>query len=110
MIRLNTFLRKLRYKPKWIGNDFDGVRIVQFRDFKGFSPSIEYGTMELDECKQSFYFEILDLRNYEDGEIILPDSMRRRNVIYSYLNRKTIDHLAELVNIGLGKLYGGKLP
>lgn len=81
IISIDEFINQLNYKPKWVTDDFYGMRIIQFRNYLGFSPSIEFSTKLNENGTQSIYFDILDLRNYVDGDFIPLDSNMRKCVL-----------------------------
>ena len=108
-ISVRRLLKLVRYKPKFVGNDFDGCVVVQFRDWKGFSASIEFGTVELSSGAQDFYFEVLDLRGYREMDFIPLDSNMRKRVVHADLTERSMEHLADFVNSSLSLMYSGKI-
>lgn len=104
IISIDEFIKQLKYKPKWVTNDFCGMQIVQFRDYLGFSPNIEFSTKLNENRTQSIYFDILDLRNYTDGDFIPIDSNMRKCVLSVGMTRdKEIFEYAKT----LGNEYSG---
>ena len=127
-ISIKKFLLSVAYKPKWVGDDMCNWRLVQFRDYKGFSPSLEFGTCLRQNGTQSVYFEILDLNGYKDSDFIPLDSKRRKCVlnvgmtkdkrIFEYARSlgpeyesvfMTPEDVVKHINESLGKLYSGKI-
>lgn len=112
MVRLATLMKRLKYKPKWVGNDLDGCRFVQFREFRGFSPSLEFGT-QLHGGRQYIYFEIIDTNKYRglEGSIIPINSPLRLRVLHPKegLTKENVDAVANHINNALGMMYRGKL-
>ena len=128
IISIDEFIKQLKYKPKWVTNDFCGMRIVQFRNYLGFSPSIEFSTKLNENGTQSIYFDILDLRNYMDGDFIpiysnirkcvLSVGMTRDKKIFEYAKTlgeeydnvwRTPEDCARFINDSLKLLYSKKL-
>jgi hypothetical protein len=104
IISIDEFIKQLKYKPKYITNDFCGMQIVQFRNYLGFSPNIEFSTKLNENRTQSIYFDILDLRNYTDGDFIPIDSNMRKCVLSVGMTRdKEIFEYAKT----LGNEYSG---
>jgi hypothetical protein len=104
IISIDEFIKQLKYKPKWVTNDFCGMQIVQFRNYLGFSPNIEFSTKLNENRTQSIYFDILDLRNYTDGDFIPIDSNMRKCVLSVGMTRdKEIFEYAKT----LGNEYSG---
>ena len=122
------FLSMLKYKPKWVGDDICDWILIQFRNYKGFSPSLEFGTRLQENGTQSVYFEILDLNGYKDMDFIPINSNRRKCVLHiGMTNEKRIfDYAKSLgpeyngvfmtpedaaihINESLKKLYSGKI-
>jgi hypothetical protein len=104
IISIDEFIKQLKYKPKWVTNDFCGMQIVQFRNYLGFSPNIEFSTKLNENETQSIYFDILDLRNYTDGDFIPIDSNMRKCVLNVGMTRdKEIFEYAKT----LGNEYSG---
>lgn len=102
VITTDEFIKHLKYKPKWVTNDFDGMQIIQFRDYLGFSASVEFSTKLNGNGTQSIYFDILDLRNYTDGDFIPIDSNMRKCVLNVGMTRdKNVFEYAKT----LGKEY-----
>lgn len=104
IISIDEFIKQLKYKPKWVTNNFCGMQIVQFRNYLGFSPNIEFSTKLNENRTQSIYFDILDLRNYTDGDFIPIDSNMRKCVLSVGMTRdKEIFEYAKT----LGNEYSG---
>ena len=82
---VHRFLKLLRHRPKWVGNEFDGIVLVQFRERSMFSPSLEFYTIPRKDGSRRLYFEILDLRGYEECELIPLDSELRKEVLHVFL-------------------------
>lgn len=102
IITIDEFIKQLNYKPKWITNDLAGMQIIQFRDYLGFSASVEFSTELNSNGTQSIYFDILDLRNYNDGDFIPIDSDMRKCILKAGMTRdKNVFKYAET----LGKEY-----
>lgn len=110
-ISVSEFLSSIKYKPKFIGKDLDGCVLVQFREFKNFSPSLEFGTVICDKKTngQDLYFEILDLRGYREGDIIPLDSNMRKFVIHGIATKENIHGFSEHINKSLHELYSGRV-
>ena len=81
IITIDEFIKQLKYKPKWITDDIAGMQIIQFRDYLGFSASVEFSTELNSNGTQSIYFDILDLRKYNDGDFISIDSDIRKCIL-----------------------------
>lgn len=127
-ISTKKFLSLVAYKPKWVGDDLCNWRLIQFREYKGFSPSLEFGTSLHENETQSVYFEILDLNGYKDSDFIPLDSKRRKCVlnvgmtknkrIFEYAKSlgpeyenvfMTPENAARHINESLKMLYSGKI-
>lgn len=113
-MRPEKFAKLVGYKPKHISKGIPGdlfsVRVIFFRSWKGFSASIELGT-KLDEKKGGcyFYFEVLDLNGYEDGDFIPLNSSRRHNAILAWpKDDEDYIKLAEKVRTILAKMHKKK--
>ena len=128
IITIDEFIKQLNYKPKWITDDVAGMQLIHFREYLGFSPCIEFFTKLNENGTQSIYFDILDLRNYNDGDIIPIDSNMRKCVlnvgmtrdkkIFEYANTlgkeydnvwRTPEDCAKFINDSLKLLYSKKL-
>jgi hypothetical protein len=128
IITIDEFIKQLNYKPKWITNDLAGMQLIHFREYLGFSPCIEFFTKLNENGTQSIYFDILDLRNYNDGDIIPIDSNMRKCVLNIGMTRdkkifeyaktlgkeyddvwKTPEDCAKFINDSLKLLYSKKL-
>lgn len=104
------FCKLLSYKPKYITNPCkfdDDIQFIEFRQHKNFSASIEFGrAFRKKENGYYFYFEILDLNGYKDGDFISLDSNRRHNVILSWPNcNDDYKKLADYVNKSLKMMH-----
>lgn len=111
---IEKFAKLVGYKPKHISKGIPGdpfpVRVIFFRSWKGFSASIELGT-KLDEKKGGcyFYFEVLDLNGYEDGDFIPLSSSRRHDVILAWpKDDEDYIKLAKKVKVALIKMHKKK--
>lgn len=128
IITIDEFIKQLKYKPKWITDDFGGMQAIQFREYLGFSPCIEFSTKLNENGTQSIYFDILDLNNYNDGDFIPIDSNIRKCVlsvgmtwdkeIFEYAKTlgeeydnvwRTPEDCAKFINDSLKLLYSKKL-
>jgi hypothetical protein len=128
IITIDEFIKQLNYKPKWITNDLAGMQIIQFRDYLGFSASVEFSTELNSNGTQSIYFDILDLRNYNDGDFIPIDSDMRKCIlkagmsldknVFEYAKTlgkeydnvwRTPEDCAKFINDSLKLLYSKKL-
>jgi hypothetical protein len=128
IISIDEFIKQLKYKPKWITDDINGMQLIHFREYLGFSPCIEFFTKLNENRTQSIYFDILDLRNYNDGDIIPIDSNMRKCVLNVGMTRdkkifeyaktlgkeydnvwRTPEDCAKFINDSLKLLYSKKL-
>lgn len=128
IISIDEFIKQLKYKPKWITDDIGGMQLIHFREYLGFSPCIEFFTKLNENRTQSIYFDILDLRNYNDGDIIPIDSNMRKCVLNVGMTRdkkifeyaktlgkeydnvwRTPEDCAKFINDSLKLLYSKKL-
>lgn len=66
---IGKFCKLLSYKPKHITDPCkfdDDVQFIEFRRYKNFVASIEFGRMfRKDKNGYYFYFEVLDLNEYK---------------------------------------------
>ena len=88
-MKLDDFLKLIKYKPVWVSKPSDiddGIQNIEFRRINNHTASIEFGR-EFREDKNGyyFYFEIIDWNDYEDGDFIPLNSNRRKNVIFRWL-------------------------
>lgn len=109
-MKIERFIELLDYKPKYVTDPCkfdDDVRMIEFRSWKNFSASIEFGTsFRKKENGYYFYFEVLDMNGYKEMDFISLDSNRRHDVIFCW--PKTDDDykkLAKLVNDSLRKMH-----
>lgn len=128
IITIDEFIKQLKYKPKWITDDIAGMQIIQFRDYLGFSASVEFSTELNSNGTQSIYFDILDLRKYNDGDFISIDSDIRKCILKAGMTRdrevfeyaktlgkeydnvwRTPEDCAKFINDSLKLLYSKKL-
>lgn len=128
VITIDEFIKQLNYKPKWITDDIAGMQIIQFRNYLGFSPCIEFFTKLNENGTQSIYFDILDLRKYTDGDFIPIDSDMRKCILnvgmtqdknmFEYAKTigkeydnvwRTPEDCAKFINDSLKLLYSKKL-
>ena len=107
----NQFISLVKYKPTSIVySDYDDLYFVEFRRKGSYTASIEFGT-EISRRKKGkyFYFEIVDWRGVDDGELVPLDSERRKDVILRFVKSDSeYEELADIVNEKLGKLYKRK--
>jgi len=108
------FAELVGYKPKYISRGIDGdpnpVKLICFRDWNGFSATVEFGC-KINREKRGFYFyfEIIDLNDYKEMDFIPLDSSRRHNVILSWPKTYTdYEKLALEVRESLKSLYARK--
>lgn len=109
-MKIEKFIELLDYKPKYVTDPCkfdDDVIMIEFRSWKNFSATIEFGTsFRKKENGYYFYFEVLDMNGYEEMDFIHLDSNRRHDVIFCW--PKTDDDykkLAKLVNDSLRKMH-----
>lgn len=113
-ITLEKFIKLVGYKPKYISKGIDGdpnpVKLICFRDWNGFSATVEFGC-KINREKRGFYFyfEIIDLNDYKEMDFIPLDSSRRHNVILSWPKTYAdYEKLALKVKESLKSLYARK--
>ena len=109
-MKIEKFIELLDYKPKYVTDPCkldNDVRMIEFRSWKNFSATIEFGTsFRKKENGYYFYFEVLDMNGYKEMDFIPLDSSRRHDVIFCW--PKTDDDykkLAKLINDSLRKLH-----
>lgn len=106
---IEKFIELLKYKPKYVTDQckFDDVRMIEFRSWKNFSASIEFGTSFRDEHNgYYFYFEVLDMNGYKEMDFIPLDSSRRHGVIFCWPNTDDdYKKLADCINESLRKMH-----
>lgn len=108
------FAELVGYKPKYISRGIDGdpnpVKLICFRDWNGFSATVEFGC-KINREKRGFYFyfEIIDLDGYKEMDFIPLDSSRRHDVILAWPKTcSDYEKLASKVNESLKSLYARK--
>jgi len=100
MIALQSFLELIEYTPKSIGEAVDGVVEVKFRDWKGYSAKIDFGTVEDERGRQTFRFEVLT-----PGREGVPDSRRKDADLRCNIFDKIASQIAGRVNDALSQMY-----
>ena len=108
------FAKLVGYKPKYISKGIAGdpnpVKLICFRDWNGFSATVEFGCkFNREERGFYFYFEIIDLNDYKEMDFIPLDSSRRHDVILAWpKDDDDYIELAEKVKIALTKMHKKK--
>lgn len=109
-MKIDDFIKLLKYKPKYVTDPCkwdDDIRIIEFRNHKRWAASIEFGTKYRKKEKGCyFYFEVLDLSGYKDGDVIPISSNMRHDVVFCWPS--TDEHykkLATHVNEALKKMH-----
>lgn len=100
---VTEFMKLIKFKPLFpVKEPYDalGVTICQFKEHNMHYPNIEFG------LDGNLYYEIVDEREYKEGDIIPLNSDKRIDVInYAKLNRDTAQSLADKINASLTRLY-----
>lgn len=102
---MDAFLKFIDYTPKSIGEDYCGVQVVDFRNWKNCSAQLEFSTLN----PQHSCFEIIDWNGCVDGELIPLKSDRRKVQLYFTLTWDNIQDCAKNVNDALNSLYGRRV-
>lgn len=104
MVSVEEFLSEVRYSPKSITDELGGHVFVQFRERDGMSPYIEFGTTDVGDGSQDFYFEVLDMKDYREGSLISVRSPRRLFKTHVAMNDGNIKDVAKRVNDALKEI------
>lgn len=84
-IEAEKFVKLLSFEPLFITDNIDGVRFIEFERFDDKTATIEFGTTWIKSRKGFyFYYEIVDWKDYVDGEFVPLESPRRKHVIHEY--------------------------
>lgn len=103
MIKISDVLKYISYIPKTVNDRIDGCTYAEFRTFKKHVPSIELKD-------DTIYFDILDLSNYKNGEIIPIKSDSRKRVINTKISsEKELVAATRHITSSLHDLYAGEL-
>ena len=108
-ISAEDFVKLLSFKPLFItkADAIDGVRFIEFKRFDDKTASIEFGTTWINHRNGFyFYYEIVDWKDYVDGEFVPLESPRRKDVIHEYPNAlEQYKEFAVKIEQSLQKMY-----
>lgn len=104
MVSVEEFLSEVRYRPKSVTDELGGHVFVQFRERDCMSPYIEFGTTDVGDGSQDFYFEVLDMKDYREGSLISLKSPKRLFKTHVSLNEGNLKDVAKSVNDALKEI------